>query len=431
MLFGMKRENLLKTSPLAISALIGLFLCYNFPSWNHKLLSSGKYHRFDYIESAMKNSSWFESIVRGSEILSRYDRGEVLYYGEGIGGFTSVIKTPDPFGNLEYSLANSGKMDASSRGDMKTQTLLAHFPLLFHEAAKEVMVLGLASGITAGEVLLYPIELLDVLEINQQVVKASKFFLPWNNNVLAHPKTNLIIQDARAHLQLTKQKYDVIISEPSNPWMAGLAALYTSDFFMTAKKKLNQGGIFVQWIHSYNMDWPTFALIGRTYSRVFPESVLVSTGSFPFGRDYLLVGFKGKKGLILENAKRNLPYIKQSKNVALADPGLLYKLIVSEDIKELFGHGANNTNNRSRLEYAAPKLMYHGSSEITEKLKTEKWLSPETRLVVHGIEADIDAQIGFASYFISLYSPFRDMVNLHRATSTQKQRFFDALRGPW
>jgi hypothetical protein len=114
--------------------------------------------------------------------------------------------------------------------------------MLFHRDAKAVMVLGLASGVTAGEVLHYPVEQLDVIDISRQVVTASDFFIPWNNKVLSNSKTNLIIQDGRAHLQLTRQKYDVIISEPSNPWMAGLAALFTRDFFELAEE------IFLNWL---------------------------------------------------------------------------------------------------------------------------------------------------------------------------------------
>ena len=76
------------------------------------------------------------------------------------------------------------------------------------------MVLGMASGITAGEVLHYPVERLDIVDINDQVVEASDFFIPWNHNVLSDPRTNLIIQDGRAHLDLTVRRYDVIISEP-------------------------------------------------------------------------------------------------------------------------------------------------------------------------------------------------------------------------
>ncbi|UCG55063.1 MAG: hypothetical protein JSV32_02265, partial [Dehalococcoidia bacterium] len=69
----------------------------------------------------------------------------------------------------------------------------------------------------------------------------------------------------------------VIISEPSNPWMAGLANLYTLEFFQTVKDRLKENGIFVQWIHSYEMDWPTFSMVGRTFTEVFPVSLLMTT----------------------------------------------------------------------------------------------------------------------------------------------------------
>jgi spermidine synthase len=395
--------------------------------WNRHLLSKGKYHRFEEFKADIDSYGWLEAIVRGPEILVRSERGELVYYGDGIGGFTTVTKYLNPFGDIEYAMANSGKADASSRGDMKTQTLLAHFPMLFHPNLRTVMVLGLASGVTAGEALYYPIEQLDVLEISQQVVEGSDFFRPWNNNVLSNPRTNLIIQDARAHLQLTKQKYDVIISEPSNPWMAGLATLFTRDFFELVESRLNEGGIFCQWLHSYQMDWSTFTLIGRTFAQVFPNSLLASTQASTMGNDYLLVGFKGKNKLILENAERNLSYIQQSENIALADPRLLYRLVLSEDLKMLFGQGPVNTDNLPMLEFAAPKLMHRADPMIVKNIQTEKRLTPKTINIIRQAIEDVDALIDYAVFALSVYEPFPNMVDLAKTTPSQKERFFKVL----
>jgi spermidine synthase len=209
--------------------------------------------------------------------------------------------------------------------------------------------------------------------------------------------------------------------------MAGLAALFTRDFFGLAEKRLNDDGIFVQWFHSYDMDWPTFSLVGRTFAQAFPNSILVSTNLFPRGRDYLLVGFKGKSGLILENAKQNFPYVQKSKNVTLTDPRLLYRLIVSEDIQRLFGQGPINTDSRPRLEFTAPKLMYQRSSEIIKNIQSKKWLSPETKNIIKEVLTDMDAQISFAIYALSLYMPFPDMVDLSQATPLQKESFFKRM----
>ena len=198
------------------------------------------------------------------------------------------------------------------------------------------MVLGLASGITAGETLCYPIERLDILEISNQVVKADSFFKPWNSNVLSDPRTELIIQDGRAHLQLTNRKYDVIISEPSNSWMAGLATLFTRDFFELAKNRLNQDGIFAQFIYAYQMNWDSFSMVVRTFADVFPNSILINTSA----QDYLLIGCAGDNGLKLNNAELNFKFAQKSKNMTLLNPKSLYGLIATEDINGLCGPGS-------------------------------------------------------------------------------------------
>jgi len=421
------RKGIVRFVPLAVPALAGIFLCLDLPQWNHRLLATGKYHRFEGFEADIKKSSWLTALLKGPEILTGSERGQLVYYGDGIGGFTTVKKYTGPLGNVEFAMANSGKVDASSRGDMNTQTLSAHFPMLFHKDPKEVMVLGLASGITAGEVLLYPVEQLDVIDINDQVVKASDFFIPWNSNVLSDPRTRLIIQDGRAHLNLTNKKYDVIISEPSNPWMAGLAALFTRDFFALAKGRLNQGGIFVQFLHSYQMDWPTFALVGRTFARVFQSSLLVVTRPSTIGKDYLLVGFKGRGNLVLDHARQKITHTRQSKNVSLSDPRLFYRLVVSEDLKELFGRGPVNTDSMPLLEFAAPRQLYRSDTTIRKIIKTRKKLSIGTSAIVRQVTTDVDAQIDYAAYALSLYSPFKNMVDLTRASASQKERFFKLM----
>jgi len=426
-----KRESMVRFGFLAAPAMAALVLCFYYPAWNHRQLAMGKYHRFEKTRAEILSTGWLEALFHGSKILSRTEKGELVYYGDGIGGFTTVVRYTDAFGNINYSMANSGKPDATSRGDMDTQTLLAHFPMLFHKNPRTVMVLGLASGITAGEVLQYPIEELDILEINDQVVAASHIFIPWNNKVLSSPKTKLIIQDGRAHLQLTRQRYDVIISEPSNPWMAGLAALFTRDFFSLARDRLHDDGVFVQWMHSYQMDWETFALVGRTFASVFPNSLLVLSTLSGHGGDYLLVGFKGENRLSLEYAEQKLVHVRKSKNVTLTDPRLLYRLIVSEDLESLFGRGGMNTDNRPRLEFAAPRLMHQDDVEISNRVQSNKrtGLRSETRNIIQQITANADSRIDFAAYALSLFAPFPDMVDLSNVTPLQKERFFKLMEG--
>jgi spermidine synthase len=420
------RSSILRPAVPAITALAGLWLCFYFPHWDHRLLSKSKYHRFEEIKLNVNAVGWLKSLLDGPEVLNKHTIGKLMYYGEGAGGFTSVLEYTDPFGNINYTLANSGKADASTN-DMSTQALLAHIPMLFHSDPKTVMVLGFASGITAGETLYYPIEKLDIVEINSQTIAASRFFVPWNNNVLADHRTNLIIQDGRAHLQLTRQKYDVIISEPSNPWMAGLAVLFTKDFFDTVKSKLNDNGIFTQWFHSYEMDWPTFALVGRSFAQVFPDSILILPDLGQSG-DYLFIGFKNKSKPLLENIRQKLIYTNRSKNIIIPSAEVPYAFFLSEDLQKLFGDGVVNTDNHPLLEFAAPKLMYHYiDSTIPENIIAKRYFSPETTKITQHIATDVETQIDCAVYALSVYSPFKEMVDLAKTTPIQKQRFFDLM----
>jgi spermidine synthase len=382
-------ERLHASVTVLTALLLGILLLINFPSWNHNILSKGWYYRFENLQQYFNKTSWLEAVWRDpSKIAQSADNFEVVFYGDGVGGFTTVRKVVSLFGRANYTLVNNGKADASSRVDRLTQALLAHIPLLFHPGPEKVMVIGLASGMTAGEALLYPVKQMDVLEINSQAVKACEFFTPWNNSCMINPKSRIIVQDGRNHLELTQEKYDVIISEPSNPWMAGLANLFTLEFFETAKKRLNSNGIFVQWIHSYDMDWSTFAMVGRTFGAVFPNGLLMKM----MATDFLLVGFSGEKGLDLGVAEKNHAFTRQSTNIAIKDPKIIFNLIVTEDLKALFGSGPFHTDNWPRLEFAAPKNLGKYDAAIDEEIKHGGWLSKKTREIVES-NKNVDASL--------------------------------------
>jgi spermidine synthase len=406
---------------------LGGFSLYRFPDWSPQLLSYGRYHYFREMEGDLLTTGWARALWQGREILSRHEVGrEVVFYGDGLAGFTTVEKSIDSLGTVKYTLLNSGKPDASSHGDRSTQTLLAHVPLIFHPHPEKVMVVGLASGMTAGEVLHYPVRQLDILEINPAVVKACAFFNPWNNGCLTDPRTRIIVQDGRNHLALTQEHYDVIISEPSNPWMAGLANLYTRECFLDAKSRLRDGGIFVQFIHSYEMDWPTFALAGRTFCDVFPQSLMMRT--LTGVGDYLLIGFKGKAALDLEAARRNMVYARKSTNMTLDDPAILYQLIVSEDLKALFGAGPIHTDDRPLLEFAAPRQLYTEDIQVEKHIARRAWLSKETRRVIEA-DKDTEARLDMVAFAASAFTPVFRLVEPNELNPQQEERYLEVLDG--
>ena len=151
------------------------------------------------------------------------------------------------------TLAVDGKTDASNRGDMLTQKLVAHLPLLLHDNPREVGIIGLGSGVTLGAALAHPIARADVLEISREVVEASSFFREETGTPLPIREPRLIVGDGRSHVLLGQRKYDVIVSEPSNPWIAGVASLFTEEFFAAARDRLAPGGIMCQWANAYNI----------------------------------------------------------------------------------------------------------------------------------------------------------------------------------
>ncbi len=425
-LFTLKtRRKFSRWLPLCGIAILAVLLFLNFPSWNRQFLSFGRYHNFKEMEGDMIRTPFSEALSAGNEILARYETGrEIVFYGDGTGGFTTVEKLTDSLGTIKYTLLNSGKPDASSHGDRSTQTLLAHVPLIFHPNPENVMVLGLASGMTAGEALLYPIKHMDALEINRQVVKACEIFRPWNNDCLNDPRSRIIIQDGRNHLALTRETYDVIISEPSNPWMAGLANLYTLEFFQTVRRHLNDNGIFVQWIHSYEMDWFTFSMAGRTFAKVFPDGLLMTT--LTGVGDYLLVGFKNNKGLNPDVAKKNLPYAQKSRNMSLKDPELLFRLIITENLRGLFGPGPLHTDNRPLLEFAAPRQLYKVDDSIEKKMSQTSYLSKQTRKIIEATDST-DARLDMAEFSASVYAPIFGTRDPDLMTPAQRKRYLDIL----
>ncbi len=170
------------------------------------------------------------------------------------------------------SLRVNGKVDGSDRGDMDTQVMLGLAPAVARAGAASALVIGYGTGVTARVLATVPsMQRLKVVEIEPSVVQMDSFFLAVNASVLARPDVRVVIDDARSAFQLDVQRYDVIVSEPSNPWVAGVATLYTPEFFRIARTRLSNGGVFCQWIQLYQLPLPIVAGIVRSLHEVFPH----------------------------------------------------------------------------------------------------------------------------------------------------------------
>jgi len=203
-----------KTKTISILVTLLLFLVYGVRGapWDKRILSSGEFRT----REATEYSSY-------EEYRKAFETETLLYYKDDSSMTVTVAEDDD-----DLYLKVNGKPDATAKGDLPTQVLLGQVPLLLKPEAKSVLVVGLGSGITVGSVLRHPIERLDVVEISSAVVEAEQFFKPYNFNALQDPRVHLHIEDAKTMLKLTPRRYDVIISEPSNPWIAGIENLFFS-----------------------------------------------------------------------------------------------------------------------------------------------------------------------------------------------------------
>jgi spermidine synthase len=155
---------------------------------------------------------------------------------------------------------------------MNTQTLVGLLPALAHPHPRRAFVVGFGSGVSVRALADVPdVERVDVAEIERAVLRASRFFDFVNRDVLADPKVHVIEDDARSALQLTREPYDIIASEPSNPWIAGVAALFTSDYFRVVAGRLRPDGIFAQWLQTYRVPPSLVAVVVANVRAVFPH----------------------------------------------------------------------------------------------------------------------------------------------------------------
>ena len=173
----------------------------------------------------------------------------------------------------------NGKPDAGTLVDVGNQLLLAHLPMLAKPGAKDVFVLGFGSGMTAGAVAgAIPSNVLIWPKTASRSFKPRTLFADWNHHVLDDPRTHLWREDARTVLKLRPQHYDVIITEPSNPWTVGVGSVFSREFYELAASRLKPGGVMAQWFHLYEMQDSLVELVMRTFSSVFPYVEVWDTG---------------------------------------------------------------------------------------------------------------------------------------------------------
>lgn len=186
------------------------------------------------------------------------------------------------------ALFTNGKSDGSLWPDYRTMSLLGLVPCLLSERCESAFVIGLGTGVSAGELAeIASVARVEVAEISSAVIAAEPLFAEGNRDAGRNPKVTIHHGDAYRMLLRTRQRFDVIASEPSHPRATGVEMLYAREFLAAARARLAPGGVYAQWFHAYEMDDATLALVLRTYATVFPDVAVW----FAEGQDLLLLGF--------------------------------------------------------------------------------------------------------------------------------------------
>ena len=286
---------------------------------------------------------------------------ELVHHEEGLYGLISVVKQG------EYiALRTDGKSESSNVPlELVTEHQLAYIPLFASGDPKDVMLIGLGGGFTLDTITNFDqINTIDVVEINPNLAHVTEeFFSEYNNYALQDPRVNLIIDDGRNHLYANKKKYDVIISQPSNIWLSGEAGLFTEEMYEIAKTRLNDDGIYGQWMPLYEQDIDDFKIFIATFDRAFPYTTL-----WIVGYDAILVGslqpieldYNKIDNYITTNTQINSDFEDMS-NVLVTHgrDKLMYELAIpymmsNTEHEDFFG-SVINTDDHPRLEFTTAR----------------------------------------------------------------------------
>jgi spermidine synthase len=323
--------------PVTAACVLAPLLVILPPQWDQNLMNSGVY----YYAPMITAQGGVDKAMNDYQVI------EVL---EGIDTTVAIKETQS--GKIRFFTVN-GKTDGGSGRDIATQLLIGQIPLLLHPNPQDIMVIGLGTGITLGGINAHPVKKIDCVEISPGVAEISKYFTKENRRALEDPRVTLTIDDGRNTLLTHSQQYDIIVSEPSNPWQSGNANLFTDEFYKLAASRLKKDGILCQWLPLYDLNPESLRIAAHTFLETFPN-VLV----FKIDSDMVMIGTQGKVkvdyGQIQERLKRpaSRTVLAQAGIFTPADLIARHYLFAEDSLHNFAGEATLNTDNRPILEFS-------------------------------------------------------------------------------
>ncbi len=336
-------------------------------------------------------------MISGNDIgLGAKINGKIIFAEEGVTGSVRVVqsgqKGPLTLMVNNYQLATSG--DVAVR--------FGHIPLLLKPDAKDVLLISLGSGITAGSVGAHPVENIDCVEIVPSLLDVQKLFQSDNHNIVADKRFNLVFWDGRHYVRMTKKKYDLVIADLFQPDSAGVGNLYALEHYLNVKSKLKPGGAMAQWLPLYQLSPDNLKVIMRTFASAF-EYVLVWAGDTNSESPTLMlfgspdpIGFDLKKlfsAMDRDGIKKDM--IEHSDVLSF-----LSFFVMDRDAVGEFTRGYPiNTDSKPVIEYSSPKNIWSRKENAIENFAS--LIDRRVRIVLSdpGDEAHSKLTEMYAEYF--------------------------------
>jgi spermidine synthase len=283
-----------------------------------------------------------------------------LYVGEGMNSSIAVSEEASGARNFHVS----GKVEASSLPqDMRLQRMLGHISALLDRDPKTVLVVGFGAGVTAGSFVTHPgIKRIVICEIEPLIPKVvSTYFARENNNVAHDPRVEIVYDDARHFILTTKEKFDVITSDPIHPWVKGAATLYTKEYFELVKQHLNPGGVVTQWVPLYESSPAVVKSEVATFFNVFPDGSVWSNDIQGKGYDVVLAGHATPQTIDIDSMQARLSGPENARTAqSLAEVGFNSALSLlatyggeARDLAPWLVDAEINRDSNLRLQYLA------------------------------------------------------------------------------
>jgi len=264
------------------------------------------------------------------------------------------------------SIAINGRTNASDVDDMPTQVMLGQLGMLIAPRREKILVVGFATGVTAGSVLQSEAGSVECVEIEPAAVTSSRYFEHVNNQPLSDPRLRVVLDDVRTVLRVNPARYDLIISEPSHPWVPGVANLFTREFFTLGRERLRDDGMFVQWLQIYQLSTESIRSVLATFADVYPHVAIFRIQGAAKGKDLVVLGSRVPIDLNrIDERMKDPRTMADLSRVGLKTAGDVRALFVCNEaqLNPAVAGAVMNTDDNMHVETTAPREAFRATMQ--------------------------------------------------------------------